>query len=221
MLAYGVYLSYHLSENLFPDATAIEFALIGGFNYSMAMLVAPFVTILARRYGLKVPMIIGVALLSAVHLASSFSTRIWQLYLSQGILLGFGVGYTYIPSILILSRWFQKRRSLANGISGVGLGIGGLLFSFATESAITDLSLAWSFLLTAIMMSIIILLPSALLLRNRNEVVRPFQRGFDAGLLRRYDVKMLLAWSFVVMFGFITLLFTLADFARSIGLLSL
>ena len=219
MQAYGVYLSHYLSENLFPDATAIDFALIGGFNYSMAMLVAPFVTILARRYGIKAPLIIGVALLSAAHLSASFSTRIWQLYLSQGILLGFGVGFTYIPSIAILSQWFQKRRSLANGISGAGSGIGGLLFSFATESAITDLSLAWSFRLTAII-SIIILLPSALLLRSRNEVVRPCQRGFDAGLLRRYDVQMLLAWSFVVMFGFNTLLFSLPDFARSIGLSS-
>lgn len=183
----------------------------------MAMLVAPFVTILARRYGINAPMIIGVALLSAAHLSASFSTRISQLYLSQGILLGFGVGFTYIPSIAILSQWFQKWRSLANGITGAGSGIGGLLFSFATESAITDLSLAWSFRLTAII-SIVILLPCALLLRSRNEVVRPFQRGFDAGLLRRYDVQMLLAWSFVVMFGFITLLFSLPDFARSIGL---
>lgn len=123
MQAYGVYLSPYLSENLFPDATAIDFALISGFNYSMAMLVAPFATILALRYGIKAPMIIGVALLFAAHLSSSFSTCIWQLYLSQGILLGFGVGFTYIPSIAILSQWFQQRRSLANGISGQDQGL--------------------------------------------------------------------------------------------------
>lgn len=183
----------------------------------MAMLVAPFVTILARRYGIRAPMIIGVALFSAAHLSASCSTRIWHLYLSQGILLGFGLGFTYIPNIAILSQWFQKRRGLANGISAAGSGIGGLVFSFATEAAITNLSLAWSFRLTAII-SFVILIPSALLLRSRNEIVRPFQRGFDARLLRRYDVRMLLAWSFIIMFGYITLLFSLPDFARSIGL---
>lgn len=217
MQAYGVYLSHYLSENLFPNATAIDFALIGGFNFSISMLVGPIVTILARRYGIKVPMIIGVALFSAAHLSASFSTRIWQLYLSQGILLGFGLGFTYVPSVAILSQWFQKRRSLANGISVAGSGIGGLIFSFATEAAIANLSLAWSFRLTAII-SFVVLLPSALLLRSRNDIVRPYQRGFDAKLLRRYDVQMLLAWSFIIMFGYITLLFSLPDFAHSIGL---
>lgn len=99
MQAYGVYLSHYLSENLFPNANAIDFALIGGFNFSISMLVAPIVTILARRYGIKVPMIIRAALFSAAHLSASFSTRIWQLYLSQGILLGFGIGFTYIPAL--------------------------------------------------------------------------------------------------------------------------
>ncbi|MCJ1258558.1 hypothetical protein MMC24_006391 [Lignoscripta atroalba] len=217
--SYGVYLAYYLSEDVFPDATPLDFAFIGGFNFSMAMLVAPFVTIIARKYGTRVPMFMGVTLLAAGYISASFSSRIWQLYLSQGVLIGFGVGFTYIPSIAILSQWFQKKRSLANGISAAGSGIGGLIFSFMTEAIIKNISLAWSYRITAAF-SCSMLLIATVFIRNRNETIRPPQRGFDTGLLRRYDVQLLLAWSFISMLGYITLLFSLPDFARSIGLSS-
>ena len=216
---YGVFLSHFLTENLFPKATALDFALIGGFNFSIAMLVAPLVTITARKFGIHLPMLIGTIFLSAGHTATSFSSRVWQLYLSHGILIGLGVGFTYIPSIAILSQWFQKRRSLANGISTAGSGIGGLVFSFMSEAVIKGISLAWAFRITAII-SCIMLLIATFLIRSRNETVRPYQRGFDARLLYRYDVQMLLGWAFISMLGYITILFSLPDFARSIKLLS-
>lgn len=61
---------------------------------------------------------------------------------------------------------------------------------------------------------------ATLVIRSRNETVRPYQRGFDARLLRRYDVQMLLAWAFISMLGYIIILFSLPDFARSIHLSS-
>lgn len=216
---YGVFLSHFLSEDRFPEATALDFAFIGGFNFSIAMLVAPLVTIAARKFGIHVPMLMGITFLSAGHMAASFSSRVWQLYLSQGVLIGLGVGFTYIPSMAVLSQWFQKRRSLANGISTAGSGIGGLAFSFMSETVIQDISLAWAFRLTAII-SCIMLLVATLLIRSRNDTVRPYQRGFDARLLCRYDVQMLLAWAFISMLGYITILFSLPDFARSLELSS-
>jgi Major Facilitator Superfamily. len=107
----------------------MDFALIGGLNFSMAMLVSPAVTIIARKYGTQLPMLLGLGLLASGYVSASFSQRIWQLYLSQGVLIGFGVGFIYIPSIPVLSQWFDKKRSLANGISAAGSGIGGLIFS--------------------------------------------------------------------------------------------
>lgn len=214
---YGVFLSHFLTEDLFPEATPVDFAFIGGFNFSIAMLAAPLVTITARKFGIHVPMLMGVTFLSAGHIAASFSSRVWQFYLSHGMLIGLGVGFTYIPSIAILSQWFQKRRSLANGISTAGSGIGGLIFSFMSEFVIKDISLAWAFRLTAII-SCIMLLIATFLVRSRNETVRPYQRGFDARLLCRYDVQMLLAWAFMSMLGYITILFSLPDFAPSIEL---
>ena len=131
--------------------------------------------------------------------------------------MGLGQGFVYIPSIAILSQWFTTKRSLANGISGAGSGVGGLIFSFAAAAIISKVSLAWSLRITAIVTCIMNLV-ATLLIRNRNEVIRPPQLGFDTQLLRRHDVLLLLSWGFISMLGYMTLLYSLSDFAVSIGL---
>ncbi|KAK9238784.1 major facilitator superfamily domain-containing protein [Lipomyces kononenkoae] len=215
--SYGVYLSHYLSNQVYPDASAFDFAFVGGFNFSMAMLVAPFVTILAREYGIRFCMIAGAIMESGGFVAASFSSRIWQLYLTQGLLVGFGVGFVYIPSMAVLSQWFERKRSLANGISSAGSGIGGAVFSWATEAMINQLGLQWALRVTGIII-FIANMTAALVIRDRNRHIRPPQLALDTKLLRRYDVLLLLSWAFISMLGYITILFSLSDFALSIGL---
>ncbi|MCJ1245200.1 hypothetical protein MMC30_002401 [Trapelia coarctata] len=215
--SYSVYLAYYLSHDIFPGATPLDYAFIGSFNFSMAMLVSPAVTIIARRYGTQAPMLLGILLQTSGFVSASFAREIWQLYLSQGLLVGLGQGFVYIPSIAILSQWFTKKRSLANGISAAGSGIGGLIFSFAASALISNVSLAWSLRITAAITASMNV-AATLLIRNRNEAIRPPQRGFDMLLLRRYDVLLLLMWGFISMLGYMTLLYSLSDFAHSIGL---
>ena len=181
------------------------------------MLSAPIVTILARRFSTQLPMLLGVLFLITGFVGASFAQQIWHLYLTQGILIGLAVGFIYIPSIAILSQWFQKKRSLANGISAAGSGIGGLIFSFGTAATIEHISLAGSYRVLAIVCGTMNLI-ATLLIQNRNKSIKPPQKGFDTKLLVRYDVFLLLAWSCISMLGYITLLFSLPDFSRSISL---
>jgi len=212
-----VYLTHNLSTNLYPGATSLDFAFVGGFNFSMAMLLAPFITMFARRYNTRTTMIVGAALIAVGFITASFTRKVWELYLSQGMLVGFGVAFLWIPSMAILPQWFDKRGSLANGIGAAGSGIGGLIFSFGTQSMIDRTSLAWSLRVTGIVCGVINMV-AALLIRNRNDAIKPPQRGFDTKLLCRYEVVLLLAWAFISIFGYITILFSLSDFARSMGL---
>lgn len=215
--SYGVYLNHYLSSNEYPEATSVDYAFIGGFNFAMAMLVAPLVTVLARKLGTQAPMAIGVLIQTVGFVSASFTQRVWQLYLSQGLLIGVGLGFIYIPSIAILSQWFSKKRSLVNGISSAGSGIGGLIFSFAIEAMIRKISLEWSFRIIAVITGLMNL-TATLLIRNRNGAIRPPQLGFDTKLLRRPEVLFLLFWGFTSMLGYIVLLYSLPDFASSVGL---
>ena len=215
--SYGVYLSYYLRNNSFPDANDLDFAFVGGSNFGAAMLVAPVVTFLARRFGTRTPMFAGVFALAGGFIAASFASKAWQLLLSQGILVGVGVGSIYIPSIAILSQWFSKKRSLVNGITSAGSGIGGVTFSLITGSMIDSISLAWSLRITGII-ALVMNFTAVSLTRDRNKVIQPAQRPFDRKLLACHDVWLLLAWAFISMLGYITLLYSLPDFAISIGL---
>ena len=164
-------------------------------------------------------MIFGASLMSAGFIAASFASEVWQLYLSQGALVGLGIGFIWIPSMAILPQWFDKKRSLASAIGSAGSGIGGLIFSFGTQAMIDSISLAWSLRIIGIVCGVTNT-ASALLFRNRNKSIRPPQRGFDTKLLRRYDVLLLISWAFISMLGYITILFSPSDFALSIGLSS-
>lgn len=136
------------------------------------MLVAPLVTFLARKFGTRSPMLAGVVALAGGFIAASFASKAWHLYLCQGVLVGIGVGFIYIPSIAILSQWFSKKRSLANGITSAGSGVGGVTFSLVTGSIIENVSLVWSLRITGII-AFVMTFTAVVLTRDRNKVIQP------------------------------------------------
>jgi MFS family permease len=181
------------------------------------MIISPLATFLTRTYGVHVPMALGILSQTSGFIAASFASQIWQLYLTQGLLVGFGIGLTWIPSIAVLPQWFLKRRSMANGICSAGSGIGGIIFSFAVRAIMSNYSLAWA-LRTCGLVSGFMNILATCAIRSRNHIVQPRLHPFDVRLFRRYEVILALAWGFVSMFGYVILLFSLSDFARSIGL---
>ncbi|KAG9388003.1 MFS transporter protein [Pyrenophora tritici-repentis] len=215
--AYGIYLSHYLAENIFPEATPWDYAFIGGVNFAAAMFLAPLVTVLCRKFGIHAIMCCGLLLQCSGFIAASFATRIWQLHISQGVLIGCGIGFLYIPCLPVLSQWFEKRRSLANGISAAGSGVGGAAFAWGTEAIIQRFSIGWALRITSIIAFTANTI-ATIFIRDRNKAIRPSQLGFDTELLRRHEVILLLSWVFVSMMGYIVLLFSLSDFALSIGL---
>lgn len=181
------------------------------------MFVAPLVTILVRTYGTHIIMLTGVVIQCAGYISASFASRIWQLHISQGVLIGCGIGFLYIPALPVLSQWFIRRRSLANGISAAGSGVGGAAFTWGTEAIIQRWGIGWALRITG-MIAFVANVIAIIVIRDRNHAIRPTQLGFDTKLLRRYEVILLLLWAFTSMMGYMVLLFSLADFALSIGL---
>ncbi|KAK1980416.1 major facilitator superfamily domain-containing protein [Colletotrichum cereale] len=219
--SYGVYLSHYLSSDLFPGATSMDYGLIGGFNFAFAMTFAPLATYTARRFGKHGTMLAGTALQSAGFIFASFASEVWHLYITQGALvgIGIGIGLIFIPSLPVLSQWFSKKRSVANGISSAGSGVGGVAFSWGTGAMIRGLGLPWALRATGLV-SLVANVVATLLVPDRRLQAESNKLVFDVQLLRRYEVRLLLLWAFISMFDYIVLLFSLADFSRSIGLSS-
>lgn len=52
---------------------------------------------------------------------------------TYGVFGGIGFGLVYLPSVVIVNFYFEKKRAIANGITMCGSGVGTLIFTFITE----------------------------------------------------------------------------------------
>jgi len=77
---------------------------------------------------------------------------------------------------------------------------------------IEQISLPWSLRITGII-GLLGNVVGMLLVKDRNHIVKPPQLGFAIHLLRRYDCILLLAWGFVNLLGYMTILYSLSNYA--------
>ncbi|ETI24118.1 hypothetical protein G647_03487 [Cladophialophora carrionii CBS 160.54] len=215
--SYGVYLSYYIDHDIFSGASDLDYTFIGGVNFACAMLSGPIVNVCIRKTGVHVPMYCGCIMFAGGFVAASFATEFWHLILTQGILVGLGTGFTWLPATPILPQWFNKNRSLAQGIAAAGSGTGGIIFSATTTPMIQSISLAWSLRITGIL-AFVVLATATTLIRSRNDMIRPRFKAVDTDLLKRYRVWLLIAYSFFSILGYIVAIYSLGAFATSIGL---
>ncbi|KAK6061266.1 hypothetical protein COOONC_01063, partial [Cooperia oncophora] len=52
----------------------------------------------------------------------------WHVIVSVGLVIGIGSGFIYCSAIVIVTMYFEKRRSLATGIAVTGAGLGTVVF---------------------------------------------------------------------------------------------
>lgn len=215
--SYGVFLSYYLDNNYYPGATSLEFAFVGGLSISQALFVSPLATYITRVYGTNTTLLIGVFFETLALIGASFTHQVWQLFLSQGVCFGFGMGFLFVGSVGIIPQWFTKTRSLANGIGTAGSGLGGMMYSLATNAMIDSLGVEWAFRILGIVACAVNVI-CALLMRDRNKAIGAVQLAFDYKMFKRPEFWLVLGWGFFSMMGYITLLFSLPNYAVSIGL---
>ena len=90
--SYGVFLAYYLANDVFPGATNLDYALVGGLSIAAAMLVSPLATYTTGLYGTRTTLMVGVVLQTVSLVTASFAGKTWQLFCSQGACFGFGGG---------------------------------------------------------------------------------------------------------------------------------
>ncbi|XP_042309576.1 monocarboxylate transporter 2-like isoform X2 [Sceloporus undulatus] len=118
----------------FPKSIAIFFKEIQDFfdtSYSdiawvsSIMLAAtygggPVSSILVNRFGSRPVVIFGGLLCGIGMVSAAFCTSIFQLYICAGLITGFGLALNLQPSVIIIGKYFLKRRPIANGLAMAG-----------------------------------------------------------------------------------------------------
>ncbi|KAK5164846.1 uncharacterized protein LTR77_009510 [Saxophila tyrrhenica] len=215
--SYGVFLAHYLANDTFPGATPLEYAFVGSLSISCALLISPIATTTTRFFGTHVTLFTGVILEAVSLIGASFAKTIWQLFLSQGICFGLGMGFLFIGSVPIVPQWFTTKRSLASGIATCGSGIGGLVYSLAAGAMIRTIGLAWAFRVLGILAFAVNSICSALM-RDRNKIIGSSQLAFDTNILKRLEYLLLGGWGWFSMLAYVVLIFSLANYANEVGL---
>ena len=212
-----MFLAHYLAERTFPGATELQYALIGALSISQALLVSPIVSMSNRKLGTRPTLLIGTILVFVSLLGASFATEIWHLFLSQGLCFGYGMGFLYITATAILPKWFSSRRSLVLGIASSGAGIGGLAYNLGAGAGVQTIGLPWTYRILAFC-SLAVNLISSILLKDRKTINREKEKAFDFRDYGRIQVLLVVTWGFLTELGYIVLLYSLPNYATSIGL---
>jgi MFS family permease len=137
------------------------------FGFIVSAALSPSLGRLMDRRGPRVVMELGVLLMGAGLLLATFVREPWQLYVTQGVMVGGGsVCLGYSGHSLFLPNWFVRRRGLAMSIAFSGVGVGSITMLPWVQMLIDDGG--WRGACRAMGLLILVLLaPLNLLLRRR------------------------------------------------------
>ena len=96
----------------------------------------------------------------------------WILWLTYGILGGFGMGMAYTTTIACCQKWFPDKRGLITGIIVSALGFGGLLFTPVAEALIKNYGVLNTFSIFGVLF-LVVTVTGAFFINNPPENYKP------------------------------------------------
>ncbi|KAF9911130.1 hypothetical protein EC991_004684 [Linnemannia zychae] len=215
--SWGVYQEHYVNENIFPGQGLTDISWAGTIGAGSVFITGPFQSSMIRRFGVRPLIATGIVISSCGLVLASFANRVWQLYLTQGLLFGMGAGMAILPALAVPVQWFDKRRGLASGISVAGSGIGGAALAPLNRYLISRVGYEWALRIMAIMFIVVVfsVLPC---IRTR---VPPIKKGgpiFDISLFKDRGFTTMYLMGVLVTFGYLTPVYLLPTYAVNLGM---
>ncbi|CDW54287.1 MFS 1 domain containing protein [Trichuris trichiura] len=107
-----------------PSSVSLVFSLQNMF-YSLT---GPISGAFVNAFGCRIVGLAGSALAGLGFILSVFATSVEFLCFTYGVMAGVGFGAMYLCGIIIISEYFETKRSLATGIAVCGSGVGSFVF---------------------------------------------------------------------------------------------
>ncbi|KAG0377260.1 hypothetical protein BGX24_006441 [Mortierella sp. AD032] len=215
--SWGVYQEHYVNENIFPGNGLTEISWAGTIGAGSVFITGPFQSSMIQQFGVRTIIATGIVISSCGLVLASFATQVWQLYLTQGLLFGMGIGMAILPAITTPVQWFDKRRGLALGISVAGSGIGGAALAPLNRYLISRVGYEWALRTMAIMFIVVVfsVLPC---IRTR---VPPIKKGgplLDIALFKDRGFTTMYLMGVLVTFGYLTPVYLLPSYAVKYGM---
>ncbi len=142
--------------------------------YSLCLIISGLLAVamggLTDRLGPRFVMTFcGIFLGLGFFLMSKISA-IWQFYLFYGIIVGIGMGGSFIPLISTVARWFVRRRSIMTGIVAASTGAGALIGPPVANLLISRISWREAYFLLGCIVFAIMVLAAQILRRDPSQI---------------------------------------------------
>lgn len=134
ILSFSVYTQAWITTLGVNDVTFISSTQLAAYFMS-----GPLSAVLLNMCGFRLTTVFGTVLACCGYLCASFTNSYTWTLLSYGVLAGLGSGIVYLPTIIIVSHYFERYRVIANGIMLCGSSIG----SIAVSSILTIAVQRW------------------------------------------------------------------------------
>jgi MFS family permease len=132
-------------------------------------LAGPGAGLFIKRFGARLAVILGNALITIAFFMLAFHQRQWQLHVAYSILgIGSGIG-GIIAAGTIATSWFLKKTPLAMAVNMGAMGIGGLIFAPATAVLIQAMSWRQTYMVLGAVTLLVGAIVPGILVRNKPE----------------------------------------------------
>ncbi|CUS24134.1 LAQU0S14e00892g1_1 [Lachancea quebecensis] len=217
---FSVYLAEYLKVGRFSNAGSLDYAAIGGLAFGAGLFFAPAISYFVHVTSAQLAIAVGITLQCAGLLLAAFSANLWELYLTQGVLISFGLAFISIPSVTLVPQWFRYKRNLAQGIAAAGSGAGGILFNLGMEKVMRTRSVKWALIVQCILCTTFSCIALSLT-RTRLEHIwrgkKPKFTIFDLEILRSWGYWFVVMYISMTILGYVVLLYSMSAFTVSLG----
>jgi MFS family permease len=132
--SYGVIFDTILET--FPESSVTLAAWIPASMTTLALALAPIASALCQKFNCRNVTLAGALFCSFGIALSSLAQNVETLFITFGLLTGIGVGLSTTPGIILVARYFERRRGIANAFCLSGTAAGSLCLPFLIEALV-------------------------------------------------------------------------------------
>uniref|UniRef100_A0A5S6QQN6 MFS domain-containing protein n=1 Tax=Trichuris muris TaxID=70415 RepID=A0A5S6QQN6_TRIMR len=108
-------------------SSMVQSAWVGSLFSGVYLLVGPIAGGCMNRFGARVVIIVGSVALSTGCVLSAWVDSLDTMMITFGLIGGIGAGLTYIPAVVFVGYYFERKRAIATGIAMAGSGVGAVV----------------------------------------------------------------------------------------------
>ncbi|KAF8270315.1 major facilitator superfamily domain-containing protein [Lactarius quietus] len=204
-----------LTQSRLADDSQLSF--IGSTAITLISVAALINVRLIRWLGTRKACTLGCFFLGLGPLLNGFATKSYGgLFVTNGLIMGFGTSLTFMACSSLPSQYFKRRRGLANGLVFAGNGLGGGVISITLNSLIDRVGISWAFRILGLS-TWVVAIPAALLLKERMRRSAVTVEWSVEGLFRDPKFVLLFLGSGIATFPLLVPPFFIPLYAKSLG----